>query len=236
MTTVLLVDDARLMAEFQSTALGRASFDLIPLRPGQDVARLAAEIQPDVILLRDGESCPDALDTCHSLAARPDTRRIPLIYIGLGLHRERYLEAGVDVFVPRPVTRHQLQEAMRQVLPLKDRIALRRSVRFPVRLELGEVEIPGRCVNLSLTGVLVELDRRAEVGERGRLRFHAAGRDMVLPCEVVRSGKGAGLKQGVGLRFVGSGAETSAFLARFVRTEGERRVAPGAAAAEGLRG
>jgi len=236
MTTVLLVDDARLMAEFQSTALGRASFDLIPLRVGQDVARLAGEIQPDVILLRDGESCPDVLDACHALAARPDTRRIPLIYIGLGLHRERYLEAGVDVFIPRPVTRHQLQEAIRQVLPLEDRIALRRSVRFPVRLDVGETEIPGRCVNLSLTGAFVELDRRAEVGEGGRLRFQAAGREMVLPCEVVRQGKGAGLKHGVGLRFVNAGAETSAFLARFVRTEGERRGEPGVAAAGSLGG
>ncbi|MDQ7006150.1 MAG: PilZ domain-containing protein [Acidobacteriota bacterium] len=225
MTRVLLVDDARLMAELEGTALGRSSFELVPVRAGQDIVALATRLRPDVILLRNGESFPDALEACRALEAEPATRGIPVVYIGLGLHRQRYLAAGVKVFIPRPVTRHELQEAMRHVLALRDRVALRRSVRLAVRLVLADQVVEGRSVNLSITGALLDLRRRVEPGERGTLCFTAAGRQVELSTEVVRCGPGPGLDKGVGVRFVNIDAHTAAWLSRFVRTEGERRAA-----------
>ncbi len=225
MTRVLLVDDARLMAELEGTALGRSSFELVPVRAGEDIVALAARLLPDVILLRNGESFPDALEACRALESDPVTREIPVVYIGLGLHRQRYLSAGVKVFIPRPVTRHELQEAMRHVLRLRDRVALRRRVRLPVRLLVDQRVIEGRSVNLSITGALLDLCRRIDPGQCGTLCFTAAGREVELAAEVVRYGPGPGIDRGVGVRFVGIDAHTVAWLSRFVRTEGERRAA-----------
>ena len=115
-TRVLVVDDARLLAELSGTPMGRSSFDVRAVRPGQDIVAHARNQNPDVILLRDGEACPDGLEAVRRLRLDPVTREIPLIYIGLALDRDRYREAGVSVFIPRPVTRLDLQEALRRVL------------------------------------------------------------------------------------------------------------------------
>ncbi len=224
MTRVLLVDDARLMAELGSTAMGRASFELRPVRPGQDIVALAKACQPDVVLLRDGESCPDGFEACRSLKADPETRSIPVIYIGLGLDRERYGEAGVNLFIPRPMTRHDLKEALRRVLRVKDRVALRQAVDIRVELQLGPAVVKGRCVNLSLSGAYIHLDRRVTVGQRGILRFQAGGRLLEMRSEIVREDLLSGVGSAYGVCFVGLESATAAYLSRYVRAAGDRRV------------
>ncbi len=232
MARILLVDDARLMAEMSSTAIGRSSYDLRPLRPGQDIVALARSCRPAVVLLRDGEACPDGLSACRALKQDPQTRSIPVIYIGLALDRERYREAGVDVFIPRPMTRHELREALRRVLKVKDRIALRRRVDLDVELQLGGIVLRGRCANLSLTGAYLLFERSLPVGAKGRLRFQAAGRLLELEVELVREGPGLApveapgstLVEGFGARFLGIDSDTAGYLSRFVRSAGDRRL------------
>ncbi len=218
MIRVLLVDDARLLAEVEGTMLGRDSFEISVAHGSSDLARVARDTRPAVVVLGEGESCPDALDLCREIRRHPATRAASIIYIGMGLNRERARQAGADVFVPRPFTRRELREAFHRVLRLRDRIATRRRVDLPVELLLGDDVVRGDCRDLSLSGAFLVTERRLAPGERGTLRFSAGGRAFQLGVEVVRAGKGSNGEDGVGVAFLALEPDTGAYLSRFVRT------------------
>lgn len=218
MIRVLLVDDVRLLAEVEGTALGRDVVEIRVTGGTGDIARAARECQPAVVVLGEGEACPDALEMCRRIRTDPATRAVSIIYIGMGLNRERARLAGADVFIPRPFTRLELREAFQRVLRLRDRIAVRRQVSFDVELSTGEDVSRGTCRDLSLSGAFMTLDRELQPGERGTLRFEAGSRRFQLAVHVVRRGRGACGLEGVGVAFLGLDADTGAFLSRYVRT------------------
>lgn len=218
MIRVLLVHDARLLAEIEGTMLGRASFEITVTDGSGEIARLADDLRPAVVVLGEGESCPDALDVCRAIRRSATTRSASIIYIGMGLNRERALQAGADVFIPRPLTRLELREAFHRVLRLRDRIAARRRVDLPVELLLGDEIVTGTCRDLSLSGAFIVTGRQLQPGEQGTLRFSAGGRAFHLEVEVVRSGAGSSGETGIGVQFLELGADTGAYLSRFVRT------------------
>lgn len=224
MTRVLLVDDARLLAELEGTPVDRSSVEMKVLGPDQDFLAAAAEWCPDVIILGEGEFCPAAFETCLQLKRAPATRSIPVIYFGLGLHRDRCLDAGANLFIPRPVTRRDLRHALLEAVPLTERTAARRKVDLPVIWVGPSGATGGRCRDLSLSGAFVLLTDSPPPGQRGNLQFRAGSRRFDLEAEVVRQGPGpGGQPAGHGLRFVKIDAETGAFLSRFVRTAREQR-------------
>lgn len=226
MTRVLLVDDARLLAELEETPLGRSSFEIRVVGPNADLIRVAQELQPAAIILGEGECCPDALDICSRLRENASTRAIPVIYIGVGLTETSKRKVSADVFIPRPFSRVELREAIHRVLRVQDRLAVRRRVDFPVELEFESDCNVAVCRDLSLSGAFVISSFDLGLHMRGQLRFTAAGRTVVLPVEVVRKGKGLTGEYGFGLNFLGLDADTGAFLSRFVRTVSERRGKP----------
>ena len=223
MHRVLLADDARLLVELEQTALGRASWELVTVRPHDDMVEVAEQIQPSAIVLIDGESCPDTLELCPRLRRSPSHAKVPVVYVGLGLERQRYLEAGVDVFLPRPVRRHDLSEAMRKCLPIRERAALRRRVSLPITLAAGERTWSGRVVDLSLTGTRVRLEGEVEPGTEVEATFEAADRRLTLGASVVRRATELSDQPAYGLRFERIDAPTAVFLSRYVRNVGERR-------------
>jgi len=217
-TRVLLIDDVRLLAELEGTPVDRVDFEVLLVGADEDVVETAERLKPDVVVLADGEACPHAFDACRALRANPPTSRIPVIYVGIGLHRERYLAAGADILLPRPVTRLEMRQALVKVLGLRDRVAARRRVSLPVELAIGESLLRGTCVDISLSGAFVRTDNPPVAGEHGVMRFEAGGRELRLPVEVVRVGRGPGdERDGVGVRFVVGDAHVRAFLSRFVR-------------------
>jgi DNA-binding response OmpR family regulator len=223
MHRVLLADDARLLVELEQTALGRSSWELVTVRPHDDMVEVAEQIQPSAIVLIDGEACPDALDLCRRLRRSPSIAEVPVVYVGLGLERQRYVEAGVTVFVPRPVRRHDLREAMRKCLPIRERTALRRKVSLPITLTSGARTWTGRVIDLSLTGTRVQLDAPIEPGTVTEATFEAGDRQLTLRASVVREAIELAETAAYGLRFERIDAPTAVFLSRYVRNVGERR-------------
>lgn len=231
MHRVLLADDARLLVELEQTALGRAGWELVTVRPHDDMVAVAEQLRPSAIVLIDGEACPDALEMCRRLRRSHGLAETPLVYVGLGLERQRYLDAGADVFVPRPIRRHDLAEAMRKCLPIRERTALRRTVSLPVELSGAGRTRSGRVIDLSLTGARVRLDGPLERGEEAAAAFVAGPRRLELVARVVRQARELSTEHAYGLAFERLDAGTAVFLSRFVRSVGERRGAGTAARA-----
>ncbi len=231
MSRVLCVDDARLLAELAGTPAGRGSVELVVVPSPGRLLPLARELRPDAAILGEVESFPDPLEAVRELRAVPETREVPVLYYGVGTDRERALAAGADLFLPRPVTRHDLREALTRLLGLSDRVAPRWAVELPAEVLLGEDLVRGTIRDLSMTGAFLALERPLVPGERGTLRFPAGGREMSLSVEVVRHGPGMTGGEGTAVRFLGLAPEVGAFLGRFARSAGERRTLPAPPAA-----
>jgi len=222
MTRVLIVDDVRLLTEIRSTPLGRAAVEVALLRAGDDIVAAARASRPDVVVLEEGEFFPEAFEACRRLGDDPETAAIPVLYIGLSLHRERCAARGVAEFLPKPATRRDLDQAVRRLLSGRARRGARRVVDVSCVLEQGGTRLAGRCIELSLDGAFVRFDGPPR-DMPGVLILPNGARPIEVASEVVRGGEGRGGERGWGLRFLPLGVETTAHLARFVRAAAERR-------------
>lgn len=218
MHRVLLVDDARLLAELEGTALGRRSLARRVVSRDADLLAESLALRPDLIVLEEGEFCPDALDVTRQLAAHPVTRSIPILYVGSPLHRERVAELGIRAFVSRPVSRRGLREALSSSGLLHDRASVRRCVDLPAQFVPDErVAQPCRCLDLSLGGAFLEIEPSLDPGSRGRLMIDVAPRRVDLHATIVRC------SGGYGVQFDPLPLAEAVFFSRFVRRAGERR-------------
>ena len=222
MTRVLIVDDVRLLAEIRSTPLGRAAVETELLRAGDDVVDTARAVRPDFVVLEEGEFFPEAFEACRRLGGHPDTAAIPVLYIGLSLHRERCAALGVAEFLPKPVTHHDLDQAVQRLLRWSARRGARRPVDVPCALDQDGTRLAGHCMELSLDGAFVRFDGPPR--ERPGVLVLPNGMSPIeVAVEIVREGDGRGGARGWGLRFLPLAVETTAHLARFVRAAAERR-------------
>lgn len=211
---VLVANDARLLAELRATALGRETFSLHVARAECDVAEQAAELEPAAILLADGEACPDPVGLCHRLRARPETCATPLIVVGLAFHRRRLEAAGIDAFVPRPLRRGELHDALGRILAIEPRAAVRRAVELRASMRDDNAGRAREVVvhDLSLSGAFLSGDRLPEPGRPARLAVTIAGRPLELAGRVVRQGRGRGGRSGAALKFGRIDTATRIFL------------------------
>lgn len=216
---VLVMNDARLLAELEGTLLGRASLEVQVAPAAGDLAGLALAWKPDVVVLGDGEACPDPVGTCRRIRSHPATASTAVIFVGVAFLAERAREAGASEFLPRPATRGVLKRSLARQLPLVDRAARRRALdRSATIAHNGDVH-PVRCLDISLSGALVvtpAVPPASPAETEVLLRVEVEGRELALPAEIVRRAPRA---EGValGLRFTDIDDKTRVFLARAAR-------------------
>jgi len=225
MLRVLVVDDARLLADLSGTALGRETIDLHRAGLADDIVELAERLAPRVVIVTDGDACFEPLGACRRLRANPRTRETRIVYVGSFLSRPTTREAGIDLFLPRFVQPHELREALARVLDVPGRAARRWRVELPCMVSAPGGDRRGTCLDLSMSGCFVELDGAVEAGASATVRLEGDEAETVLSARAVRSGSGPEGQRGTAFGFVLDDAATSALLSRFVRQAAERRAA-----------
>lgn len=152
---VMVVDDVEANVRLLEAKLTIEYFEVVSCHDGQTALTLAAETQPDLILLDVMMPGMDGFETCRRLKAQAETRHIPVVLVTALDGREdkiRGLEAGADDFITKPL----------------DDVILFARVRSLSRLKQVMDELREREENSRRIGVSTDSDRRLRA-EGGRV-------------------------------------------------------------------
>jgi DNA-binding response OmpR family regulator len=152
---ILLVEDEESISDPFSRALAREGFEPVVARTAADALKLAALVDPELVLLDLMLPDGDGRDVCRELRRRSDTPIIMLTARGTETDRIVGLELGADDYVVKPFSSPEVIARIRAVL--------RRSKRDDngePRLTFGELEVDTGARRVRIGGKELDLSRK----------------------------------------------------------------------------
>ena len=119
---ILYVEDNEDNADILNRRLGRLGFQLVIATDGVQAIEMAAEENPDLILMDLSLPIMDGWEATRRLKAAAATRHIPVIALtshAMVGEREKALAAGCDDFDTKPVELARLVGKIRALVPEK---------------------------------------------------------------------------------------------------------------------
>ena len=104
--TILVVDDVAENRTVVVDMLGRLGFQMAQASDGRDAFEKASTLKPDLILMDIVMPVMDGLEATRRLRQLPGLEELPIIAISASASdqdRERYLAAGLNAFLPKPI-------------------------------------------------------------------------------------------------------------------------------------
>jgi hypothetical protein len=128
------------------------------------------------------------------------------------------LSAGCNDVIYRPLQKEELDEKVARLTTIPSRRQLRTITRIEVSLEKNGRFVLGRSLNISATGMLLEVDRVLPGEGRLRIHFYLPGeaKPMQIMGEVLRA-EFTGTMAKYGVRFIETDEEQRARIERFVQ-------------------
>jgi two-component system cell cycle response regulator DivK len=114
---VLIVEDDPRSLKLARDVLNFAGFETLEAASGEEAITAAHEHPPDVVLMDIHLPGIDGVETMKALRADPATRRSHVIAVTAGRgseDRERFLAAGFDDYVSKPIDVHALPDRIRR--------------------------------------------------------------------------------------------------------------------------
>jgi DNA-binding response OmpR family regulator len=116
MATILVIDDDPELLTLLSMILRKEGYQVEVAENGESGLEMAAQLQPDLILLDVMMPGVDGWETCRELRK---TSSAPIIYLTAKREESdivRGLQLGADDFIPKPFRRHELTARIEAVL------------------------------------------------------------------------------------------------------------------------
>ena len=218
---ILLVDHSRGALLFQETILRRREAVISTALAGTEGLQKAREELPQLIMFGFDLFDMSAPEFCREIRSDARTRGISLLLVcerDNGQHEELCLAAGCNDVIYRPLQRHDLDAKITRLTTIPTRRDLRTLTRIEVSLEKNGRFLIGRSLNISATGMLLELDRVLPGDGKLRLHFYLPGeqKPMQVEAQVLRA-EFVGTMAKYGLHFVEVNKEERERIEKFVR-------------------
>ena len=159
---ILLVDQSRGALLFQETILRRREAVVTTALAGSEGLQKARQEQPQLIMFAFDLFDMSAPEFCREIRNDDRTRGISLLLVcdrENGEHQDLCLAAGCNDVIYRPLQRNDLDAKITRLTSIPTRRELRTLTRIEVSLEKNGRFLIGRSLNISATGMLLELDR-----------------------------------------------------------------------------
>ncbi len=174
MEKVLLVDDVKLFLEIQKGYFSGSSVAVLTAANGQEALAIAEREVPNLIIIDKFMPVMDGIACCKAIRSHPKLKQIPVVLLSNDIKQheiEEYKTAGFNDWLPKQVDRSEFLETARKYLTSK----LRRHSRIAFTGQVfvaGEAAAPiGTAIDLSLSGLCVESERRFARDERLTISF-----------------------------------------------------------------
>ena len=119
---VLVIDDSELNIEIATYLLSKAGMQVASALDGSGVPALVAAFAPDIVLMDIQLPGLDGLAVTRQLRADPATRALVIVaftaYAMKG-DRERFLAAGCDGYIGKPIDVATFADEVRALLPVR---------------------------------------------------------------------------------------------------------------------
>ncbi len=182
--TILVIDDSATIRKLVDTHLSPAGYRVVLAPNAEDGLRLAAEVQPDLILLDHQLPGTTGYDVCCQLVESPELRQIPVV-VSSTLRKKAYAEYidldNVVDMLPKPYTEELLRTTVANALETAFMIVSSQSQGTAVPeviQQLAEASLAGSCASFGLRELIDFLNNGRKVGvleveaDRTRIRFH----------------------------------------------------------------
>ncbi len=155
---ILVVEDEDSISEPFAEALRRAGFEPLVTRTAAGALELAAEAEPDLVMLDLSLPDGDGRDVCRELRRRSDVPIVMLTARGTEMDRVVGLELGADDYVVKPFSAREVISRIRAVLR---RSAPRDGAAAKEKpLRVGELELDPAARTAQLRGDDLDLSRK----------------------------------------------------------------------------
>jgi response regulator RpfG family c-di-GMP phosphodiesterase len=217
---ILLVDHSRGALLFQETILRRRDMMIMTALAGSQGLEKARAERPNLIIFGYDLFDMTAPEFCREIRGDDDTRAISLLLVcdrENNEHGDLCLSAGCNDVIFRPLHKPELDEKVERLTRIPVRRQLRTITKIEVSLEKNGRFLLGRSVNVSSTGMLIELDRLLPQEGPVRLHFYLPGdpKPLQLLAQVLRA-EFSGAMSKYGLRFVEPSETDRERISRFV--------------------
>ena len=166
---ILVVDDNPINVEIIQEALER-EFDIGVARDGEEALRVAADFQPELILLDVMMPGLDGYEVCRRVRSNTALRHVKIIMVSAKSEVSERLEgyrAGADDYLPKPFQEDELLAKVRVFLRLRAVENVDRLKTNMLRLFLHEVNTPLDCIVQPAEQVMVQ----AQMDDATRRQF-----------------------------------------------------------------
>lgn len=217
---ILLVDHSRGALLFQETILRRRDMLIMTALAGSEGLIKARAEKPNLIIFAYDLFDMTAPEFCREIRSHDITRAISLLLVCDREHHEHgdlCLSAGCNDVIFRPLHKPELDEKVERLTSIPVRRQLRTITKIEVSLEKNGRFVLGRSINISSTGMLIEVDRM--LPQEGPMRLHfylpADPKPLQVMAEVLRA-EFSGSMSKYGMRFVDPTEDDRERISRFV--------------------
>jgi len=123
MPRILYIEDNPHNMRLVRKMLRMQQYELLEAVNGADGIQVALDHHPDLILLDINLPDLDGVEVCQRIRSMESIAWIPIIALTANVmhgDRERFLESGMDGYLPKPLTRLELLNTVEQYLPKGD--------------------------------------------------------------------------------------------------------------------
>ena len=217
---ILLVDHSRGALLFQETILRRRDMKIKTALAGSEGLVRAKEDRPNLIIFGYDLFDMTAPEFCREIRESDDTRAISLLLVCDRNHSEHgdlCLSAGCNDVIFRPLQKPELDQKVERLTNIPVRRQLRTITKIEVSMEKNGRFVLARSVNISSTGMMVEVDRMLPQEGPVRLHFYLPGdpKPLQILAEILRA-EFAGSMSKYGMRFIEPTEEEKERIARYV--------------------
>ena len=203
---ILLVDHSRGALLFQETILRRRDSVIVTALAGSDGLQKAHAERPMLIIFGYDLFDMSAPEFCREIRADANIRATSLLLVSDREHQEQAdlcLSAGCNDVIYRPLQRRELDAKVEKLTSIPVRRQIRTITKIEVSMEKNGRFVLARSLNISSTGMLLEVDRVLSAEGKIRLHFYLPGdtKPMAVDAEILRA-EFSGTMAKYGLRFV----------------------------------